>query len=77
MSGKVLIDSALRAAVNVQSSKLPSEVAKASTALLSSLAGTTHTLPDLPYDYNALERKLSLFISVFPIDVETDVEKRH
>ena len=57
MSGKVLIDSALKAAVNVQSSKLPSEVAKASAALLSSLAGTTHTLPDLPYDYNALERK--------------------
>ena len=55
--GKFVLDSALRAAINVQSSKLPSEVAKSSTALLSSLSGTKHSLPDLPYDYNALERK--------------------
>jgi hypothetical protein len=57
MSGKIIVDSALRAAVNLQSSKLPSMVAKTSTALLSSLSGTKHTLPDLAYDYNALERK--------------------
>jgi hypothetical protein len=57
MSGKILADSAYRAAVNLRSSKLPSEVAKTSAALLSSLSGTKHTLPDLPYDYNALERE--------------------
>ena len=57
MSGKVIIDSALRAAVHLRSSKLPSEVAKSSAALLSSLSGSKHTLPDLSYDYNALERK--------------------
>jgi hypothetical protein len=57
MSGKILADSALRAAVNLRSSKLPTQVAKNSAALLSSLSGTKHTLPDLPYDYNALERK--------------------
>ena len=57
MSGKIIIDSALRAAVNLQSSKIPSEIAKTSAALLSSVSGSPHTLPDLPYDYNALERK--------------------
>ena len=59
MSGKIIIDSALRTAVNLQSSKLPSEVAKTSAALLSSLSGTKHALPDLAYDYNALEPVIS------------------
>jgi Fe-Mn family superoxide dismutase len=60
MSGKLIIDSALRAAVNLQSSKLPSAVAKNSAALLSSLSGgTPATLPDLSYDYNALEPAIS------------------
>jgi hypothetical protein len=57
MSGKIILDSALRAAVNLQSSKLPTEVAKSSAALLSSLSTNKIALPDLPYDYNALERK--------------------
>jgi superoxide dismutase, Fe-Mn family len=57
MSGKLIIDSALRAAVNLQSSRLPTAVAKSSGVLLSSLSGKKHVLPDLPYDYNALERK--------------------
>jgi hypothetical protein len=59
MSGKIVIDSALRAAVNLQSSKLPTELAKSSAALLSSLSANKIALPDLPYDYNALERKSS------------------
>ena len=56
MSGKIIVDSAFKAAVNLRSSNLPTEVAKSSAALLSSLAGKKATLPDLPYDYNALER---------------------
>ena len=60
MSGRLIIDSALRAAVNLQPSKLPSSVAKTSAALLSSLSGgTVATLPDLPYDYSALEPAIS------------------
>ena len=59
MSGKIVIDSALRAAVNIGSSKLPKEVLKSSNALLSSLSATKHTLPDLAYDYNALEPVIS------------------
>ena len=60
MSSKLIIDSALRAAVNLQSSKIPSTVAKNSAALLSSLSsGGVATLPDLPYDYNALEPAIS------------------
>mmetsp|Transcript_112314 Transcript_112314/g.324429 ORF Transcript_112314/g.324429 Transcript_112314/m.324429 type:complete len:241 (-) Transcript_112314:176-898(-) len=58
---KVILDSALRAAVHLPSSKIPSTVAKNSTALLSSLAGSGKpaALPDLPYDYNALEPSIS------------------
>eukprot|EP00980_Cylindrotheca_fusiformis_P010096 scaffold2243_cov122-Cylindrotheca_fusiformis.AAC.12 len=59
MANKSILDSALRAAVNVGSSKLPTEVAKSSAALLSSLSETKHTLPDLAYDYNALEPAIS------------------
>jgi len=60
MTGKLLVDSALRAAVNLQSSKIPTAVAKSSSALLSSLAGgKPAVLPDMPYDYNALEPAIS------------------
>ncbi|KAL3922183.1 MAG: hypothetical protein SGILL_002343 [Bacillariaceae sp.] len=60
MSGKKLvIDNALRAAVNLQSSKLPTELAKSSTALFSALSGVQASLPDLSYDYNALEPAIS------------------
>lgn len=59
MSGKIIVDAALRAAVNVRSSTIPSGVAKTSSALLSSLASTPAKLPDLAYDYNALEPHIS------------------
>jgi len=59
MSGKIILDKALRSAVNLSSSKLPSEVAKSSTALFSALADTSFVLPDLAYDYNALEPAIS------------------
>jgi Fe-Mn family superoxide dismutase len=60
MSGtKFVLDSALRAAVHLPSSKLPTEVAKSSTALFSALSGVKATLPDLAYDYNALEPAIS------------------
>jgi hypothetical protein len=56
-SSKLIVDSALRAAAHLRSSKVPTEVAKSSAALFSAYGGAKHTLPDLPYDYNALERK--------------------
>jgi len=59
MSGKIIADAALRAAVNVRSSTIPSEIAKTSSALLSSMASTPAKLPDLAYDYNALEPHIS------------------
>lgn len=59
MSGKIIIENGLKAAVNVGSSKLPKEVLKNSTALLSSLAAKTPVLPDLSYDYDALEPVIS------------------
>lgn len=55
---KLIVDKALRAAISLGSSKIPSELAKSSAAFLSS-GGTKVTLPDLPYDYNALDRKYS------------------
>lgn len=57
MSGKALVDGALKAAVNLRSSKVPSELLKSSTALFSAYGGAKPRLPDLPYDYSALERK--------------------
>jgi len=67
MSGKLIIDSALRAAAHVRSSTLPKEVSKTATAMLSSApSGGKHTLPDLPYDYNAMERELR-FMKIFTI----------
>lgn len=58
MSGsKLIVDSALRAAVNLRSSTLPKELIKSSQALFSAYGGKKQTLPDLPYDYDALARK--------------------
>lgn len=63
MSGKLIIDSALRAATHVRSATLPKEVSKMATAMLSSApSGGKHTLPDLPYDYNAIEREFIALI---------------
>jgi Fe-Mn family superoxide dismutase len=59
-TSKLIIDSALRAAANVRSSSMPKDVTKKAVAMLSSApAGGKHTLPDLPYDYNALEPVVS------------------
>jgi hypothetical protein len=45
------------AAVNLNSSKIPTELAKSSAAFLSAApSGGKHTLPDLSYDYGALAR---------------------
>lgn len=55
---RLIVGSALRAAVNLNSSKVPSELAKSSAAYLSSApSGGLVSLPDLPYDYAALERE--------------------
>ena len=55
-----LINPALRAAANLRSSTLPKDVSKAAAAYLSAApVGGAHTLPDLPYDYNALEPVIS------------------
>jgi len=57
---KQLITPALRAAVNVNSSKVSPTALKSATAYLSSApSGGVHTLPDLPYDYGALEPNIS------------------
>jgi len=53
----LVVDSALRAAAHLRSSKVPTELAKQSAALFSAYGGVKHALPDLPYDYNALARK--------------------
>mmetsp|Transcript_41244 Transcript_41244/g.86578 ORF Transcript_41244/g.86578 Transcript_41244/m.86578 type:complete len:242 (-) Transcript_41244:250-975(-) len=60
MSAKQIITPALRAAVHVRSSKLTPELTKSAAAYLSSApSGGTHALPDLPYDYAALEPSIS------------------
>jgi len=57
---KIFLNSAFRAAAHVNSSTIPKELAKTSAAFLSSApAGGKHTLPDLAYDYNALEPIIS------------------
>lgn len=58
MSG-LIVESALRAAAHVGSSKVPSHIAKSSAALFTAFGGAKPSLPDLPYDYGALARKLS------------------
>lgn len=63
MSAKQIITPALRAAVHVRSSKLNAEVSKSSAAYLSSAPlGGKHVLPDLPYDYAALEREFRVLL---------------
>ncbi|KAL7580886.1 hypothetical protein ACA910_001155 [Epithemia clementina (nom. ined.)] len=47
------------AAVHVRSSQIPSDLARSSAALFSAYSGPKQTLPDLPYDYNALEPVIS------------------
>jgi Fe-Mn family superoxide dismutase len=61
MSGsKIIVDSALRAAVNLRSSKIPTELAKSSAALFSAYGGAKkHELPTLTYDYASLEPAIS------------------
>eukprot|EP01083_Nonionella_stella_P009729 27891_1 len=60
MSGKIVIDSALRAAANLRSSNLPKDVSKVAAAMLSSApSGGKHELPDLSYDYAAIEPVVS------------------
>lgn len=57
MTGKLIGEKALRAAVHLNSARMPSQVIKSSTALFSAFGGgKPASLPDLPYDYNALER---------------------
>jgi superoxide dismutase, Fe-Mn family len=58
MSG-LIVESALRAAAHIGSSKVPSHIAKSSAALFTAFGGAKPSLPDLPYDYGALARKLS------------------
>jgi Fe-Mn family superoxide dismutase len=59
MSSK-LISPALRAALHLNSSKLPAETSQLATAYLSSApAGGKHELPSLKYDYGALEPTIS------------------
>ena len=60
MSG-IASKAALRAVVNLHSSKIPADIAKSTTALFSAYGGAAKTLPDLSYDYGALERKCSLY----------------
>lgn len=73
-----LITSALRTAVNLQPSKLPKEISKTSQAWLAAASSSgTHTLPDLPYDYNALEREYNRKTCVRkPTTRKTIFEKR-
>jgi hypothetical protein len=66
MSG-LIIESALRAAAHVGSSKVPSKIAKSSAALFTAYGGAKATLPDLAYDYGALERKFENVWDAFSI----------
>jgi len=60
MSGKSLINPALRAVAHLRSSALPKNVTKSAAAFLSAApSGGAHTLPDLPYNYDALEPVIS------------------
>jgi len=60
MSSKLIIDSTLRAATHLRGSSLPKDVSKVAAAMLSSApSGGKHTLPDLSYDYNAIEPVIS------------------
>jgi hypothetical protein len=52
----LIVGSALRAAAHLRSSNIPSQLATSSAVLFSAYGGAAQTLPDLPYDYGALER---------------------
>lgn len=55
-----LIKPSLRAAAHLRSSKISKELSKSAAAWLSAApSGGAHTLPDLPYDYAALEPCIS------------------
>ncbi|KAL7482439.1 hypothetical protein ACHAW6_008114 [Cyclotella cf. meneghiniana] len=57
---QILLNPALRAAIHLHSSKLNPQVAKSAAACLSSApSGGKHLLPDLPYDYAALQPVIS------------------
>lgn len=61
MASSKLISPALRAALNLHSSKLPAATSQLASAHLSSApSGGKHELPGLKYDYGALERKLDI-----------------
>lgn len=60
MSGKLIISPALRAAAHARSATLAPDLAKSAAARLSAAAaGGKITLPDLAYDYAALEPSVS------------------
>ncbi|GKY93256.1 superoxide dismutase, mitochondrial [Mayamaea pseudoterrestris] len=56
---KVLSQTALKAAVNLQSAKVPTQLVKSSAALFSAYGGKQQELPSLTYDYGALEPAIS------------------
>jgi len=56
----ILLEPLTRISTHVRSSTLPHELKTSACALLSSTpTGGKHTLPNLPYDYNALEPTIS------------------
>jgi len=57
-SNKLVLD-CFKAASHLRSEILPREVAKVATAMLSSESSNVAALPDLPYDYDALEPIIS------------------
>ena len=58
MSSKKILDPLIRISTHVRSSTLSHELKTSACALLSSTPTSgKHTLPNLPYDYNALERE--------------------
>lgn len=50
---------ATAAVTNLRSSQLPTSILQNNVALFSAYGGSEPTLPDLPYDYNALEPAIS------------------
>ena len=56
---KILSSPSLKSVIDLHSSKIPKDILKSTSALLSSApSGGKHALPDLKFDYGALERKL-------------------
>jgi len=56
MSPSKFVSQALRSAVHLKNEKVPSTLAKSTAALFSAYGGSKAVLPDLKYDYGALER---------------------